>query len=72
MEKMTNFVNREIYHISNPLIRNVVGEYDDDPATERYSGHYTQEEFDEINRRHFCYEYEGEDDDYYDEDEDEE
>ncbi len=66
------------YHISDSLIRNVVGEYDDDPTTERYSGHYTQEEFDEINRNHFCYEYEDEDDwyyeddDYYDEDEDEE
>lgn len=60
------------YHISDPIIRSVVGEYDDDPTTERYSGHYTQEEFDEINRHYFRYEFEDEDyddDDWYDEDE---
>lgn len=68
------------YHISDPAIKEAIGEYDDDLTTERYSGHYTQEEFEEINRHHFRYEYADEDEDdwyyedeeWYDEDEDEE
>ena len=44
------------YHASNPVIRRAIAEYEDgldepiDSGEERFSGYYTQAEYDEINR----------------------